>query len=162
MLTKKCCSQIRGEITEEWRKIAFHNEEITVEEMLRDYELANEDYKCNLAGKIVTRIGHQAWEDGRIERMEKWFTISTRNITELKRWLNKIKNIQVIKWITTRYDLKVQRIEMIRDNDVKKVVLILKAKYEDEGFEGGAFTLWYENERLNEEWRVNENRKIKN
>ena len=159
MLTKRCCGQMREEITGEWSKIAFDNEEINMEQMLRDYELANEDFKCNVAGKIVTRIGHQALISNRIERFDKWFSINTRNTNELKQWLDKIKNIHAIRWATTRYDLKVQRIEFIRDDTVKKVTIFLKTKSDDEGYEGGTSTLWYEKERLNEEWKVIERRK---
>ena len=154
MLAKRGCMQMRDDITKEWRKVAFHNEEITVEEMLRDYEIANEDYRCNVAGKIVDRISRVALDSNRIQRGDKWFCIESRNNGELKRWLDKIKNINVVRWTTSRYDLKVQKIEFIRDDDVKKVTLTLKAKWDDEGFEGGAATLWYERERLQEEWKV--------
>ena len=159
LLAKECCEKLKERIEKEWKKNAFYNEEIND---FQDARVRGNVLRYNAAAKINNKLIELMVEKGKINPNAKWYGFRSQNQAETQEWLHKIQNeTSTIKWLAMKYDLAIKEIKILVCDTTRVTDIIFQTKHNDEGFEGGYRNMWYERERLNEEWKVAEMRKNK-
>ena len=158
-MEKGYCEYVREHIKRVWWIKAFYNEQIGTYENRLGHELG---LRFNAAAKINTNICEWLIDKGRITREDIGFEKKTKNMDEVKQWCREIKKYsRAMEWIAKKLDLYVHEITIQAFGSRKVTCIEYRAKYFDEGFEGGISNIRYERERLREEWKVQKARKNK-
>ena len=154
MVSKKWADSTKEIITKEWEKSAYHNEEIGFQQIAREMELIEQGYKVNIAGKMYAKIAGLLFSRGEIRGNEVRLKKKAETKEEILNWLQRLKGMEIIKWMLDEYDFGLAGIEIEKNGKGRKTTFFFATRDEDEGYYGGAQTVEYEEERLKEEWKI--------
>ena len=164
MISKKWADEAKEKITDEWKKSAFHNEEIGFTEISRGLELIEQGFQVNIAGKMYAKIAGLLYMKGKIRGNEIYLKEKATTKEEILNWMGRLKGMKIVDWMIQWYDFGLAGIEIEKNGKGRKTTFFFATRDEDEGYYGGAQTVEYEKERLREEWRIekirNEKEKI--
>ena len=163
LLSAEQLKNLRDEFLKEWNEYYFDMQLISWNEWQRELEGQDRGETVNAVGIMYKKIMREVRADERaiIGVNDADYKAKTRE--ELNRWVKKMGIIKPIVKLFNKFDLTVHEIKVRNyGREVKIVKMILAVKTKDDGYFGGWDVLNYERERLKEEWRVLEARKIKN
>ena len=162
LLSAEQLSNLRDEFNKEWKEYYFDMQLISWNEWQRELNRQDRGEKVNAVGEMYKRIMREIRADDRVNGAND-ADYKARSKEELNRWIKKMGIIKPIMKIINRYDLTVHELKVRHyGRGVKIIKMVLAIKMKDDGFYGGWDVLNYEHERLKEEWKVQEARKVQN
>lgn len=155
MMSKKSERALAEILEKQWKWKYFHNNlTLTVSDMNRDVERANNHHKANGSAALFKRLKSYLRRNGRIELGEVRAEVVTRNKNDTSEWLKQFGSIRIFHDIFKHYDFQVKQIQLNFDRSYHRVKITVQTKYRDEGYYGGRTTIQYEIERIREERKI--------
>ena len=128
--------------------------------MNREPHRANPHWKINAAAVLFNRVKDYLRNEGKIEPDAVRAMVTTSDRREKKDWLKSFGNIKIVHEFIRLYDLTVYEMKFSLNHNRHAIEICLHTKNFDEGFYGSQICLRYEQERIREERKVEEMRKM--
>ena len=153
MIALDCTEKMNRRIKKEWCRKAFYDEQLDEGEWLR--ENGNIIEKKNAASTIIRKLVEMLESEGRVMQDDSAKYAKTSTKEETKKWCNIVKKgSNICGMISHRYNIGVMKMGLLIVRNFRRLTITMKTFKEDEGFEGGMETIWYESERIREEKKV--------